>query len=70
MSKKKELATPKNLARRYVDCGLNSSQIGYAFWVGALAGVKPAGARTALIYVESFEKFLKYREEVSKFNDV
>lgn len=66
---RKELATPLNLARRYVDCGLNSSQIGYAFWIGAVAGIKPKGAKTALIYVESFEKFLKFREEMANFEE-
>jgi|DEB0MinimDraft_6_1074348.scaffolds.fasta_scaffold150873_2 hypothetical protein len=67
MSKSKELATPLNLTRMFPECGLNSSQIGYAYFVGAVAGIKPPGNRTALIYVDSFIEFLKYREKVAKF---
>lgn len=67
MSKKRELATPLNLTRMFPDCGLNSSQIGYAYFVGAVAGVKPYGAKTALIYIDSFLEFLEYREKVAKF---
>jgi hypothetical protein len=65
-SNKDELATPLNLARMYPDCGLTSVQIGYAYHVGAVAGVKPRGARTSLIYIKSFERFLKFRDEVAK----
>lgn len=67
MNESKELATPLNLARMFPDCDLNSSQIGYAYFVGAVAGIKPKGARTALIYIESFKQFLEYRDKVSNF---
>lgn len=64
---KKEIATPLNLARMFPDSDLTSSQIGYAYFIGAVAGIKPRGARTALIYVDSFKEFLEYREKVSNF---
>jgi hypothetical protein len=59
-----ELATPLNLARMYPDCGLTSVQIGYAYHIGAVKGIKPRGARTSLIYIKSFEKFIEFRDSV------
>lgn len=62
-----ELATPLNLARMYPDCGLTSVQIGYAYHIGAVLGEKPFGARTSLIYIESFLKFIEYRNNLHNF---
>jgi len=67
-TKKNELATPLNLVKMFPDCGLNSSQVGYAFFIGAVAGIKPQGSRTALIYIDSFKRFLAFREKVRKFD--
>ena len=65
--KPEELFTPLQLARRYPDCGLTSTQIGYAFHVGAVQGIKHRGMRTSLISRESFERFLEYRKEIANF---
>jgi|11BtaG_2_1085332.scaffolds.fasta_scaffold06598_2 hypothetical protein len=59
-----ELATPINLMRKFPDCNMTSSQIGYAFHIGAVKGIKPRGARTSLIYIQSFVNFLEYRDNL------
>ena len=59
-----QLATPLNLALMFPDCDMTSSQIGYAYHIGAVKGIKPRGARTSLIYIQSFKEFLEYRDNL------
>ena len=61
-----ELFTPSELIKIFPTCGMSARQIGFAYFTGTVAGIKPSTAQSCLIYLESFVELLEIRNNVPK----
>ena len=61
-----ELYTPCELIDIFPNCEMSARQIGFAYFTGTVAGIKPSSSQTCLIYLESFAELLQIRKNVPK----
>lgn len=61
-----EMRTAKELAKKYPNCGMTASQIGYACSIGVVECYRPKNGSIWYLTEESFQRLIKIRHETAR----